>query len=205
LGVNEITPFSASPYANPDFLPDLSAGVEGTAASHNLILPCKAGLTWKPPFVGCTDPGRSAWTVGFCGPGTIKLKVSITPLAAGLTIFDLLSDEEAHLGALMPISLAIVAIPDLKEAVNCLGRANFACTQRALRDLLNNDEEIHQLGLLFEGFGFSSGFEFSLKAGLKALLKDPTQLLQLTVDAAKLLANTLPLGVIQMTVHGYNP
>jgi outer membrane protein assembly factor BamB len=202
LGVNNISSSGALTFLTPH----LAAGVEGVMAKENLIPACKSGLSGRFPYINCQSPGAAAWMASFTGPGTIEITLSVTVLAAGITLVDWIYPGPLDIADQVILVQGLEnAVPDFKQAMNCISGAArssnpYSCTTTAINKLIQNDAELQTMTTILQSYGIS--FSGGLKSELLRLLETPVVLAQIVGDLTTLLVKTGLSGQLNIAVQG---
>ena len=183
-----------------EFLPDKDAGFSGQFAALGLLPPCESGFTRR---FQCTDPGRTAWVVKFCLPGTTTIEMVFTLRAFALTLID------AMLGDLgIDVSTLIDLITDLEEevplfadAIACFstrGLRRFRCAGRALFRLARDREQRVKLLEILKDLGINltaqQMFKLLIGAGISAF--------QIVADDVRFISRTRGRNILTLEVEG---
>jgi probable HAF family extracellular repeat protein len=148
--------------------PNLSAGVEGAAASLKLLPPCRIQYSTHYPFISCGAAGAAAWTTNFTSPGGIQFTLHPTVRSEAVGAADILISLAFGGGMPQPITTVVgiadslyAQVPAFKKAADCAAAGfstqNTACISSAFLTLLRDSTQRAKISNIFRDAGLNIG------------------------------------------------
>jgi hypothetical protein len=197
MGVASITP---TPANSVQLAPNLNAGIEGVAATFNVVPPC-SGFSI---FTSCPSPGAAAWTAAFCSAGNAEIHLQPTLTSATLTLTDILLSKLTV--GVVSIATAVnlsdqlyTNVPAFKAAADCLANPNagtIGCVSQSFLTLARDSTQRQKIVTIFG----SAGINIGVGALVGALAGASAGAIQAAGDLIAMYSQTAAIGHLGIEV-----